>query len=48
MLLGCIAAFVFAVFSLGRITLMSNLGGIAGSLGAMARLLTARFGVKYE
>jgi PST family polysaccharide transporter len=37
MLAGCLAAVAFAVFSLGRITHMSNLGGPVGRLGAMAR-----------
>ena len=40
MLVGCLAAAVFAVFSLGRITHMSNLGGPIGRLGALARQLT--------
>jgi PST family polysaccharide transporter len=40
MLVGCVAAIVFAVFSLGRITRMSNLGGPIGRLGAMARQAT--------
>ena len=43
-LVGCIAAAAFAVYSLGRITHMSNLGGPVGRLGAMARRLTMRFG----
>ena len=38
--LGCIAACAFAIFSLGRITHMSNLGGPVGRLGAMARQIT--------
>ena len=42
MLLGCALAVGFAVFSLGRITLMSNLGGVAGRLGALARQLIPR------
>jgi O-antigen/teichoic acid export membrane protein len=37
MLIGCIVAIVFAVFSLGRITHMSDLGGPVGRLGALAR-----------
>lgn len=45
MLVGCVAAFVFAVFSLGRITLMSNLGGPIGRLGAFARQIAWRRGV---
>jgi PST family polysaccharide transporter len=44
MLAGCIAAAAFAVYSLGRITHMSDLGGPVGRLGAKARRLTARFG----
>jgi PST family polysaccharide transporter len=43
MLAGCVAAAAFAVYSLGRITHMSDLGGPVGRLGAMARRLTARF-----
>jgi PST family polysaccharide transporter len=39
---GCAAALAFAVFSLGRITHMSSLGGPVGRLGAMARRLTER------
>jgi PST family polysaccharide transporter len=44
MLAGCLAAVAFAVYSLGRITHMSDLGGPVGRLGAQARRLTARFG----
>jgi PST family polysaccharide transporter len=40
MLDGCLAATAFAIFSLGRITHMSNLGGPVGRLGALVRLLT--------
>jgi PST family polysaccharide transporter len=43
-LVGCVAAVAFAVFSLGRITHMSNLDGPVGRLGATARRLTALFG----
>lgn len=43
MLVGCVAAVAFAVYSLGRITHMSNLGGPVGCLGATARRLTTRF-----
>jgi PST family polysaccharide transporter len=42
MLAGCVAAVAFAVYSLGRITRMSNLGGPVGRLGTMARRLTER------
>ena len=45
MLLGCVVAVAVAVFSLGRITHMSNLGGPVGRIGAMARQLTARVGI---
>ena len=45
MLLGCVAAFVFAVFSLGSITLMSNSGGPIGRLGAFVRQIAWRRGV---
>jgi O-antigen/teichoic acid export membrane protein len=44
MLIGCVSAAAFAVYSLGRITHMSDLGVPVGRLGAMARRLTARFG----
>jgi hypothetical protein len=44
LLLGCVVSFVFAVFSLGRVTLMSNLGGPVGRIGSMARRLTVRLG----
>jgi O-antigen/teichoic acid export membrane protein len=44
MLAGCVAAVTFAIYSLGRITDMSDLGGPVGRLGAIARRLTARFG----
>jgi PST family polysaccharide transporter len=44
MLVSCVAAVAFAVYSLGRITHMSDLGGPVGRLGTMARRLTARFG----
>ena len=39
---GCGAAIAFAIFSLGRITRMSELGGPVGRIGAMARRLTVR------
>jgi PST family polysaccharide transporter len=45
MLFGCVASVVFAAFSFGRISHMSNLGGRAGRIGATARRLTARFRV---
>jgi PST family polysaccharide transporter len=44
MLVGCLAAVAFSVFSLGRITHMSNLGGLVGRLGAIARRITLRSG----
>jgi len=40
MLVGCVAAGAFAVFSLGRIAHMSNLGGPVGRLGAFTRQIT--------
>jgi len=40
MFVGCIAAVAFAIFSLGRITHMSNLGGPVGRLGAFTRQIT--------
>ncbi len=48
MLIGCVAAVAFAVFSLGRITHMSNLGGPAGRIGAMARRLTVSLGLEHD
>jgi PST family polysaccharide transporter len=42
MLAGCLVAVAFAVYSLGRITHMSNLGGPFGRLGAEVRRQTAR------
>jgi O-antigen/teichoic acid export membrane protein len=44
MFVGCTIATGFAVFSLGRITHMSELGGPVGRLGAIARRLTMRLG----
>lgn len=40
-LVGCVAAAAFTVYSLGRITHMSNLGGPVGHLGCQVRRLTA-------
>jgi PST family polysaccharide transporter len=40
MLFGCVAAVAFSVYSLGRITHMSDLGGPVGRLGGMARGFT--------
>ena len=42
MLVGCGAAVAFAVFSLGRITLMSDVAGPVGRIGLIARRLTVR------
>jgi PST family polysaccharide transporter len=42
MLLGCFMAVGFAVFALGRISHMSDLGGPVGRLGAIARRLTGK------
>jgi hypothetical protein len=44
---GCVTAVGFALFSLGRITQLTNLGGPAGQLGASVRRLTERIGGKY-
>jgi O-antigen/teichoic acid export membrane protein len=44
---GCVTAIGFALFSLGRITQLTNLGGPAGQLGAVVRRLTERLGGKY-
>jgi O-antigen/teichoic acid export membrane protein len=44
MLVGCAIAVAFAVYSLGRITHMSDLRGPIGRLGVMARRLTAQVG----
>jgi PST family polysaccharide transporter len=48
MLIGCVSAAAFAVYSLGRITHMSDLGGPVGRLGVMARRLTAYGELKHE
>jgi PST family polysaccharide transporter len=45
MLVGCVTAVAVAAYSLGRITLMSDMGGPVGHLGAKARQLTALFGI---
>lgn len=45
MLVGGAAAAAFAIFSLGRITHMSNLGGPVGRLGALARQIAWKKGV---
>jgi PST family polysaccharide transporter len=45
MLVGCAAAVALAVFSLGRITHMSNLGGPVGRLGALARQIAWKRGL---
>jgi PST family polysaccharide transporter len=47
-LIGCLATGAFAVFSLGRITHMSNLGGPIGRIGALARRLTSSIGATRE
>jgi PST family polysaccharide transporter len=44
MLIGCVAAAAFAVYSLGRITHMGELGGPVGRLGQMARNFTWKNG----
>ena len=46
--LGCLAASGFGAFSLARMTYMSDLGSRGGRIGAIARLLTARLGVKHD
>ncbi len=43
-LVGCVTAVIFGVHAVGRLSHMSNLGGPAGRIGAMARRLTARMG----
>ncbi len=45
MYLGGVIAVLSAVYSVGRITEMSNLGGHAGRIGAIARRMTVRFSV---
>jgi PST family polysaccharide transporter len=45
-LLGSFAAGAFAVFSLGRITYMIDLGGPVGRIGVMARRMTGRMGAR--
>jgi PST family polysaccharide transporter len=42
MFLGCVVAVVFAIFTFGRITHMSNLGGPIGRLGEITRRVTQR------
>jgi PST family polysaccharide transporter len=44
MFLGAVVSVVFAVFSVGRITQMSNVGGLAGRIGSTVRKLIAPFG----
>jgi PST family polysaccharide transporter len=43
-IIGCVASVLFAVHALGRLSHMSDLGGPAGRIGAIARRLTSRFG----
>ena len=43
MLLGCLVAAGFGVFAVGRISHMSDLGGPAGRIGAIARRITVNF-----
>ena len=43
MLLGCLVAAGFGVFAVGRISHMSDLGGPAGRIGAIARRITGNF-----
>jgi PST family polysaccharide transporter len=43
-ILGCAASLLFAVHALGRLSHMTDLGGPAGRLGAIARRLTSRLG----
>jgi O-antigen/teichoic acid export membrane protein len=44
-LLGCVTAFAFALYSFGRITQMSDLGGPVGRLGDRVRRVTALYGL---
>lgn len=46
-IIGCAASVLFAIHALGRLSHMSDLGGLAGRLGAMARKVTSRFGVHH-
>ncbi len=41
-LVGCVGAAGFGIYAVGRLSHMSNLGGPAGKIGAMARRLTTR------
>lgn len=44
-LLGCVTAFAFALYSFGRITQMSELGGPVGRFGDRVRRVTALYGL---
>jgi PST family polysaccharide transporter len=44
MVVGCVASIAFAIYSLGRITHMSDMGGPIGRLGAVAHRLTTTGG----
>lgn len=39
---------VFFVYTVGRLALMSNIGGPVGRMGAMARRVTTKIGLKHE
>ena len=43
-IIGCAASILFAVHTVGRLSHMTDLGGPAGRIGAIARKLTSRFG----
>jgi O-antigen/teichoic acid export membrane protein len=43
-IIGCVASVLFAIYALGRLSHMSDLGGPVGRIGAIARRLTARVG----
>ncbi len=43
-IIGCAASIFFTIYALGRLSHMSNLGGLAGRIGAIARRLTYSIG----
>jgi PST family polysaccharide transporter len=48
MLAGCVVASAFAIYSLGRITHMSDMGGPVGRIGSLSQRFIAWIGLKYE
>jgi PST family polysaccharide transporter len=45
-IVGCVASIFFAIYALGRLSHMSDLGGSAGRIGALARRLTYSIGLE--